>query len=120
MAEFAIGRFRIRVVYRRVANDEGVTLHVHGPTTSGDEEVLRFDCFENQPHYHLGFSYRQEPFTKIDAANPTEWALDQLNNRFNDLLTAADALPLDDAEMSGFHDRLASIREATNNAQHAA
>jgi hypothetical protein len=116
MTEFAIGRFRIRVMYRRVSSDEGVTLHIHGPTTSGDEEVLRFDCFQSQPHYHLGWSYRREPFTVIEATNPIEWAIDQLSTRFNDLLAAADALPLDDREMSDFHNALESIRDAANSA----
>jgi hypothetical protein len=63
--DIAIGRFRIRLVYRRNDIDEGLTVHVFGPAGGRDEEMLRFDCFRAQPHYHLAWSYREAPFVPI-------------------------------------------------------
>ena len=33
-------------------NDKGVSLHVYVKGPDGDLERLRFDCFEDDPHYH--------------------------------------------------------------------
>ena len=115
--EFCIGRFRICVRYRRVANDEGITLQVYGPTDSGNEEVLRFDCFQHQPHYHLGWSYRKEPFIPIAADNSLGWAIQQLRSNANELLAAAGALPMDGEELAAFGDSLEDIWDAAKRAQ---
>ena len=112
MSEFTVGRFRVRVAYRHVSTDEGVTLHVFGPTDAGEEEVLRFDCFKNQPHYHLGWSYRSEPFIPIESADPLAWAIEQLRSQPNELLSAAGALPFDDQELTELSHELENIREA--------
>lgn len=112
MSDFAIGRFKISVVYRQVSTDQGVTLHLFGPTESGEEEVLRFDCFRDQPHYHLGWSYRREPYTPIHAANPFDWVITQLKTKPNELLAAAGALVLDEQERSKLNRQLEQIRES--------
>ena len=33
-------------------NDSGVSLHVFAKAADGDLERLRFDCFEDDPHFH--------------------------------------------------------------------
>ena len=42
-------------------NDEGICIHVYGNDIPGeDKELLRFDCFRINPHYH----YRNKPVNK--------------------------------------------------------
>ena len=85
------GRYRFRLVYREVAGDYGLAVHVFGPANNRIEEVLRFDCFESQPHYHLDWSYRDEPFISIAAQNPFEWSLALISSSFSEVLEQAEA-----------------------------
>jgi hypothetical protein len=105
-----VGRFEFRVVYREVGGDEGVTVHLFGPHQGASEEVLRFDCFREQPHYHLGWSYRDEPFTRIESADPFEWTLEQLASDLNGLLAQAAAEPMSRDELDELKTAVAEIR----------
>ena len=86
-----VGPYRLAMVYRHVTGDQGPTIHVFGPVEGEDREILRFDCFDNVPHVHLGISYLDEPVQMIDSANPFEWALDELVERFPDYLARSRA-----------------------------
>ena len=96
--EDRVGPYRLAMVYRRVTGDQGPTIHVFGPVAGQDREILRFDCFDNTPHVHLGISYLDEPVQIIDSPKPFEWALDELVERLPDYLArskAASELPDD-------------------------
>ncbi len=99
LSDLELGRFRFRLLARQAGGDGGITIHVFGPVASSQEEVLRFDCFEKRPHYHLGWSYRQESFVPIDAEDPLAWALDALRTRTPELLERADAEPMTGREL---------------------
>ena len=100
--DLVLGSLRFRVVYRVLSSDEGIAIHVFGPTRAGsEEEVLRFDCFANEPHYHLGWSYRDEPFIRITAPNPLTWTLHAIENRLGALLDEAGAAPMTETERAG-------------------
>ena len=86
-----VGPYRLAMAYRRVTGDQGPTIHVFGPVQGQDREILRFDCFDNVPHVHLGISYLDEPVQMIDSPNPFEWALDELAERFPDYLARSRA-----------------------------
>lgn len=102
--DIALGRFRFRVVYRFAGDDQGLTIHVFGPRLGSEEEVLRFDCFRNQPHYHLGWSYRDERFIEIQDSAPFNWAVQQIRSSMSELLVAVEADSMDDSELAGFSD----------------
>ena len=87
--ECTVGPYRLALVYRHIPNDEGPTIHVFGPVNGDEQEILRFDCFRNGPHYHKGISYLDEPITTIDAPDPLTWVMDELQQRFPDYLTAS-------------------------------
>ena len=89
--EQQVGPYRLAMVYRHVPNDQGPTIHVFGPVDGQDREILRFDCFDNAPHVHLGISYLDEPVQMIDSPNPFEWALDEIAERFPDYLARSRA-----------------------------
>ena len=86
-----VGPYRLAMVYRHVTGDQGPTIHVFGPAQGQDREILRFDCFDNVPHIHLGISYLDEPVQRIDSPHPFEWALAQLGRRFPDYLARSQA-----------------------------
>ena len=90
-AEGRVGPYRLAMVYRHVTGDQGPTIHVFGPVEGQDREILRFDCFDNVPHVHLGISYLDEPVQMIDSPNPFEWALEELVERFPDYLARSRA-----------------------------
>ncbi len=110
MYETQNGRFTFRVAFRHVEGDRGLAIHVFGPTSdSQEEEVLRFDCFEKDPHYHLAWSYRNDPFIRIDAGDPFGWALSKLAGDIQTLLQAASSLPMSEGEISDLESTLSSI-----------
>ena len=113
MSTSANGRFRFKLAYRNVGDDRGLAIHIHGPTPSAeDEEVLRFDCFEKQPHYHLAWSYRSDPFIPINSSEPFEWALRKLRSDLPTLLERAGALPMNEEELANLASTLTSIKTA--------
>ena len=46
------GGLKIRVEYRNFGGDRGPAMRVFGETERGPVQVLRFDCFDTDPHYH--------------------------------------------------------------------
>ena len=83
---------RIWVDHRRgIGGDEGLTFDI---TVAGEEEgarILRFDCFNKTPHYHVGPSTKN-PVHDMNAegiADPVRWTLDQLRTRLPSMVTEA-------------------------------
>lgn len=67
-------------------NDEGICIHVYGNDIPGqDKELLRFDCFRIDPHYH----YRNAPIKQNERlmldytaeGDSLSWTLDKIRNR---------------------------------------
>ena len=79
-----------------VIDEDGLSLHVFG--TDDGHEYLRFDCFDDAPHYH----YIDPPTSRnvvhdYDAvANGpiVEWAFEALRTRLREMLTHAGASAL--------------------------
>ena len=88
--EDTVGPYRLAMVYRHVPNDEGPSIHVFGPVDGQDRDI-RFDCFKNAPHIHLGISYLDEPVQMIDSPDPFGWVLEELGQRLADYLTRSGA-----------------------------
>ncbi|HEX9766791.1 MAG TPA: hypothetical protein VGA36_08500 [Nitriliruptorales bacterium] len=82
---------------------EGVSIHVFGTADGG--EYLRFDCFDNEPHYH--YLDPSIPWTNRLSYDATangdmlDWVLDRLRTRLPDLLrrTAAGAALADQLDV---------------------
>jgi hypothetical protein len=76
-------------------DDRGVSIHVCGNT--GDErlEYLRFDCFEEDPHYHyISWEAHRNEMLHIDPiadGDPLGWTLDRLRLRLPFMLARAGA-----------------------------
>jgi hypothetical protein len=75
--------------------DRGVSLHVFGTTGEGESEYLRFDCFDEGPHYHY-VSYAQSTnemvyLDPVAHGDSLEWALACIRTRLPQMLARAGA-----------------------------
>ncbi|MEW6749436.1 MAG: hypothetical protein AB1505_00475 [Candidatus Latescibacterota bacterium] len=51
-ATIRAGGLEFRVEYRRFGGDQGPAISVFGEVDGSPVQVLRFDCFDQVPHYH--------------------------------------------------------------------
>ncbi len=78
-------------------DDRGVSLHVFGEPAPGEPEIefLRFDCFDEDPHYHyVSHAKKTNEMVHIDRfaqGDPLEWALDRIRTRLPQMLERAGA-----------------------------
>jgi hypothetical protein len=76
-------------------DDCGVSLHVFGLSDGEYLEYLRFDCFQEEPHYHyVGWSRRSNELLHIDPVadgDPLAWALDRIRTRLPQMFERAGA-----------------------------
>ena len=65
------------VDYRRLGDDEGASIHVFGKVDGKRTELLRFDCFDKDPHYHYGPEGKNERLNLDCTAegDPIPWVL---------------------------------------------
>ena len=73
------------------AADQGVTIQVVAQVKGKETELLRFDCFDQIPHYHYAPEGKNERYDldKTTARNPLGWTLSQLRERLPAMLTRA-------------------------------
>jgi hypothetical protein len=67
--------------YRKeVMNDQGLCLQVYGMVDGKDTEILRFDCFDQDPHYHYGPENQNVRLhmDKTVVGNPLGWTIHQI------------------------------------------
>ena len=68
--------------------DGGVCVHVFG--TQGLAEYLRFDCFDDEPHYHYivpGRGNMLVHFDRVANGPMLEWTIQTLRGRLREMLT---------------------------------
>ena len=72
-------------------DDEGVSIHVFGEVDGKSTELLRFDCFNKEPHYHYGPEGKDERLMLDYTAegDPVPWAIDRLRFRLIPMLARA-------------------------------
>ena len=79
-------------------DDRGVAIHVFGEQDGEQLEVLRFDCFQEDPHYHyISWKDRQNHMLHLDPVadgDPLEWALERIRTRLPQMLARAGAAEL--------------------------
>jgi hypothetical protein len=75
----------------RAVQDNGVSIHVAG--AHDGHEYLRFDLFEQDPHYHYiepsGERQTVVQFDRVAMGEMLPWALDQLRHRLPQMLERA-------------------------------
>ena len=91
-------------------DDYGATLHVNG-TVDGLEH-LRFDCFENEPHYHyVRNADGGNLICRIDQhaeGDPIDWTLNRLRERLPEMLEFA-GVPELAAQTRANHEKVLAV-----------
>lgn len=81
-----------------VLEDCGVSIHVCDNRGATPVEHLRFDCFEEDPHYHyISWDDKSNDMVHIDPiadGDPLSWTLDRIRTRLPQMLRRAGAEPL--------------------------
>jgi len=77
--------------YRALMPDQGLCLQVYSEIDGKDTEILRFDCFDQVPHYHYGPENHNIRLNmdKTTAGNPLGWTLDNLRHRLPSMIERA-------------------------------
>lgn len=79
-------------------DDCGVSLHVFGKSGGEAREYLRFDCFDEDPHYHyIDWETRSNHMVHIDPeadGDPLAWSIERIRTRLAQMLERAGAGPL--------------------------
>lgn len=109
-----VGRFKFDISYRRMRGDQGLSIRVSGPVDDETRELLRFDCFDNRPHYHVEV-YGKNEITAIDDDDATEWSLKVLTERFEGLVDAAGADALNLQERDSLDNALSQVSKDSRN-----
>jgi len=77
------------------SEDRGVSLHVFGRTGDQEVEYLRFDCFDEDPHYHyVSYAKGTNEMVHVDpiaVGDPLLWALERIRTRLPQMLERAGA-----------------------------
>ena len=77
------GSVEFAMSYRKeLMDDQGLCVQVYSVIDGTDTEILRFDCFDQAPHYHYGpENHNIRLFMdKTTAGNPLGWTLNNINN----------------------------------------
>ncbi len=109
-----VGRFKFDISYRRMRGDQGLSIRISGPVADEQRELLRFDCFDNSPHYHVEV-YGKNDITAINDDDATEWSLRKLTEGFESLIVAAGADALTAGEREKLDSSLMRVSEDSRN-----
>jgi hypothetical protein len=101
------GALNFAMEYRDLMHDQGVCLQVGTEIDGKEVEILRFDCFDHDPHYHYGPEKNNERLhlDTTTAGNPIGWTLNQLRNHLPQMIRRAG--------YDGLADKLHDYRQAS-------
>ncbi|MCE2436874.1 MAG: hypothetical protein J4F97_02505 [Pseudomonadales bacterium] len=113
-----LGRFRFHVSYRHLRGDEGLCIRVLGPVDGNEEELLRYDCFKQEPHFHTEV-FGKNTITPITSDHPVGWTLEQLRTSLAELVVQSGGDQLDGEETSRIVDAVDQLAIAAKGAYKA-
>jgi hypothetical protein len=85
------GGVRFNIDYRRFGGDRGPSVRVYADVDGHPAQLLRFDCFENDPHYHYN-PEGHDDHRKLDrqeVPDPVAWTLAQLAGNLASMIRTA-------------------------------
>jgi len=95
------------VEYRNTRTDRGPSLQVLGEVDGKRVQLLRFDCFEHEPHFHYDPDGKNNRIflNTTRVSDPIVWSMDYLRGNFASLIRIAGygrlADRLDEAALAG-------------------
>lgn len=100
MQDLEIGGVTFRVEYRNFGGDNGPAIRVLGDVDGETKQLLRFDCFEDDPHYHYdptGANVKHH-LDELTMGCPVDFSLTQIASKTQAMV-----------EKAGFADAAARI-----------
>ena len=83
------GSVEFAMSYRdEIMDDQGLCVQVYSEIDGKDTEILRFDCFDQAPHYHYGPENHniRLHLDKTTAGNPLGWTMGNLRDSLSDMV----------------------------------
>jgi len=85
----SLGGLEFEVLRRDVGEDGGTSIEIFGEVAGQRTQVLRFDCFRLEPHYHMPpAASGQLPIEREKVGDPLEWALACTRERVPEMIRA--------------------------------
>ena len=80
MHDISIGNLTFRIEHRQTADDHGPAIRVYGDVDGREVQLLRFDCFAVDPHYHYDPTGRNVMFhlDPLTMGDPLDFSLSQI------------------------------------------
>ncbi|MDP7274448.1 MAG: hypothetical protein QF363_03140 [Planctomycetaceae bacterium] len=114
MTELEIGGVVLGIEYRNFGGDRGPSVKVFGDSRGERVQLLRFDCFEDDPHYHYDPTDGNRMFhiDTLTMGDAVAFTLDQLATNTRSMVERAGfadaALGIDQAVLAG---RIDEVRQ---------
>jgi hypothetical protein len=91
MAGLQASGLRFAVEYRDTRTDRGPSLQILGEVDGKPVQLLRFDCFEHEPHFHYDPEGRNNRIflNKARVSDPIAWTIDYLRGNVTSLVRIA-------------------------------
>jgi len=91
MSAMAASGLCFTVEYRNTRTDRGPSLQVLGEVDGKRTQLLRFDCFEHEPHFHYDPDGKNNRIFLNTArvSDPIAWSMDYLRGNFASLIRIA-------------------------------
>lgn len=127
---FEAGVVSIAMNYRKeLMPDQGLCVQVYGEVHGKDTEILRFDCFDQDPHYHYGPENKniRLHMDKTTAGNPLGWTLNNIRTKlpsmiqragYDELAAAVEASPIPEATLNEVEAKARELARAERRTVH--
>lgn len=88
---FHTGGVEFHVDNRNFGDDGGPSVRVFGEADDKNIQLLRFDCFRKNPHYHYDPSGKNDHrnLDKETVQDSVAWTIEQLGNNLSDMIKTA-------------------------------
>ncbi len=119
-----VGLVDIAMSYRKeLMPDQGLCIQVYSEIDGKDTEILRFDCFDQDPHYHYGPENHniRLHLDKTTAGNPVGWTMDNIRNKLPTMVrrsgydALADGLEANPVSTAALDEAEAKARDLSRN-----
>jgi len=86
-----VGGIRFQAGYLVFGGDRGPAIRVWGDVGGRPVQLLRFDCFENSPHYHYDPDGKNDHrnLDKSEVSDPLAWSLEQIRTHLPEMVADA-------------------------------
>ena len=88
---FQVGGVELHVDNRNFGSDGGPSVRVYGAVDGENVQLLRFDCFRKDPHYHYDPSGKndQRHLDKASVPDSVAWTIEQLGKNLAEMIQTA-------------------------------